>query len=82
MAISIRLTENECEGNNKELIALIVADMHDPVTPILEAALVGDGSHDTGRMIARFGEVIHDCAAVIDENLVRVGAVKIDLGHV
>jgi len=34
------LAEHEGERHNEELIALIVADMQDPVTPILEAALV------------------------------------------
>lgn len=37
MAASIQLAEHE----NEDLIALIVADMHDPVTPILEAEFVG-----------------------------------------
>jgi hypothetical protein len=56
--------------------------MQDPVTPILEAALVGEGLHDTARMIARFSKIIYHRALVIDENLLRVGAVEIDLGHV
>jgi hypothetical protein len=41
MATSIRLAEHESEGHNEELIALIIADMQDPVTPIREAALAG-----------------------------------------
>ena len=45
MAISIRLAEHKREGHNEELIALIVADAQDPVTPILKAALVGEGLH-------------------------------------
>src|SRR5215813_12213168 len=76
------LAEHESEGHNEELIALIVADMQDPVTPILEAALVGEGLHDTGRMIARLSKIVHHGAAAIDENLLRIGTVKIDLGHV
>jgi hypothetical protein len=78
----MRLAEYESEGHYEELIALVVADVQDPVTPILEAALVGEGLHDTGRMIARLSKIIHHGAAVIDENLLRVGAVEIDLGHV
>jgi hypothetical protein len=35
MAASIRLGEQESKGLNDELIALIVADMHEPVTPCL-----------------------------------------------
>jgi hypothetical protein len=69
MAISMGLAEHEGEGHYEELIALVVVDMQDPVTPILEGALVGEGSHDTGRMIARFGEVLYHGAAAIDENL-------------
>ena len=62
-------------------IALIVADMQHPVTPILEAALVGEGLHDTRRMIARLRD-IHRRAVVIDENLLRIGTVEVHLGHV
>src|SRR3989440_10203801 len=82
MAASIRLAEHESKGHNEELIVLIVADMHDPVTPILETEFVGEGLHDTGRVIARLSEVVHHGAAAICENLLRVGAVEIDLGHV
>ena len=39
MATSIRLAEQESEGHNEELVALVVADMQDPVTPILEATI-------------------------------------------
>src|SRR5262245_57623860 len=78
----MRPAEYESEGDNEELIALIVADMKDPVTPILETALVGEGLHDAGRVIARLGKVIHHGAVVIDENLLRVGAVEIYLSHV
>ena len=79
MAISIRFAEHESEGNYKELIALIVADMHDRVTPVLEAELVGEGLHDTGRMLARLSEIAHDGTPAIEEKLLRVGAVEIDL---
>src|SRR5215831_16244977 len=76
------LAEHESEGHNEELVALIVADMQDPVTPILEAARVGEGLHDTGRMIARLSKILHYGAAAIDENLLGIGAVEIHLGHV
>jgi hypothetical protein len=79
--MSIRLAEHESEGHNEELIALIVADMQDPVTPILKAALVGEGLHDAGRMIARLNEIVDHGAALIEENLLRVGAVEIYLSH-
>jgi hypothetical protein len=78
----MRLAEHESEGDNKKLIALIVADMQDPVTPILEAALVGEGLHDSGRMIARLSKVVHHGAAAIYENLLCGGTVEIHLGHV
>src|ERR1700756_3942011 len=82
IATSIRLAEHESKGHNEELIALVVADMQDPVTPILEATLVGEGLHKAGRMIARLSEIIHNGAVVIEENLLRVGAVEKYLGHV
>src|SRR5260370_39554348 len=78
----MRLAEHESEGHNEELIALVVADVQDPVTPIREAAFVGEGSHDSGRMIVRLSKIVHHGAAVIDENLLGVGAMEIYLGHV
>src|ERR1700742_1530801 len=78
----MRLAEHESERHDEELIALIVADMQDPVTPILKVALVGDGLHEVGRMIARLSEIVHHDAAVIEENLLRVGPVEVYLGHV
>jgi hypothetical protein len=78
----MRLAEYECEGHDEEFIALIVADVQDPVTPILEAALIGERLHEAGRMIARLSEIVYHGAAVIEENLLCVGAVKVYLGHV
>src|SRR5215472_15933498 len=84
VTISIRPAEHGGEGHNEELIALVVAGMQDPVTPILKAALIGEGSHDTYRMIAGLSKIVHYGAAVfaINENLLRIGAEKIYLGHV
>jgi hypothetical protein len=52
MLTSVRLAEHESEGNNEELIASVVTDMQNPVTPIIEAALAGEGFHDARRMPA------------------------------
>jgi hypothetical protein len=82
MAISTRLAEHANEGHNEELIALVVAGMQDPVTPIFEAALAGKELHDAGRVIARLSKIVDHGAAAIDENLLRVRAVEIYLGHV
>src|SRR5262249_2135376 len=81
---SMRPAEHEGEGHNEEFVALIVADMQDPVTPILEIELVGEGLHDTGRTIARLSKIVHFGAAVIaiDKNFLFVGAEKIYQGHV
>src|SRR5215471_6518836 len=73
---SIRLAGNERERYNEELIALIVADMQHPVTPILEATLVGDRLHNAGRMIARVGKIVHHGAAVVEEHLPGVRAME------
>jgi len=81
MAISMRLAEHESKAHNEEFIAAVVADMQDLVTQILEAALVGEGLHDVGRMIARLSEVVHHGAAAIDENILPVRAVEIHLSH-
>jgi hypothetical protein len=56
--------------------------MQNPVTPIIEAALAGDGFHDARRMIPRLSEIVHYGAALVDENFLRVGAMEIDLGLV
>src|SRR5262245_44621228 len=82
MATSMGLAEYESERHNEELIALVVADMQDPVTPILEAALIGEGLHDTCSMVVRLSEVVHYGTALIEEHLPRVGAVEKYLGHV
>jgi hypothetical protein len=82
MATSMRLAKHESERDPEELIAKIVVDVQDPAAPVFEAARRGKGSHDTGRLITRLSEVIYYGAAAIDQNLLRVGAVKIDLGHV
>src|SRR4051812_19695509 len=82
MLPSMRLAKDEDEGDNEELIALVVADMQDPVTPILEAVVVGEGLHEAGRMIACLSEIAYHGAVVVEENLLRGGAVEIYLGHV
>jgi hypothetical protein len=76
------LTEHESEWHNKELITLIVADVHNPVTPILESALVGEGLYEAGRVITCLSEVAYHSALAIDENFPHVGAVEIYVTHV
>jgi hypothetical protein len=71
MLTSMGLAKDEDEGDNEELIAVVVVYMQDPVTPILEAVLVGEGLHEAGRMIARLGKIVHHGAMVIEENLLR-----------
>jgi hypothetical protein len=82
MAASIRLAEHKNKGHNEKLIAPLVADMQNPVTPIIEAAFAGERFHNTRRMIPRLSEIVHYGAVIIDQNLLRVGAVEIYLGHV
>src|SRR5271165_2248438 len=79
---SIRLPQHESERHNEELIALIVAGMQNPVTPVFEVTLAGKGLHDAGRAIARLSKIVHYGTAVVDENLLRVGAMEIYTGHV
>jgi hypothetical protein len=79
----MRLPKHEGDGDREGLIAKIVVDVQDPAAaPVFEAARRGKGSHDTGRLVTRLSEVIYYGAAAIDQNRLRVGAVKIDLGHV
>jgi hypothetical protein len=77
----MRVAENECEGDYEELIAEVVADVQHPFTPIFETARLGQGLHDLGRVITRLNQVVDHGASAVDENLLRVGAVEIHLGH-
>jgi len=79
---SIWLAEHEGERQDKLLTTLILAYVQNPITPILKAVPIGEGLHDAGPFIARFGKIVRDCTAVIDENLIRVGAVEIHLSHI
>jgi hypothetical protein len=72
MLTSMRFPKYEGERDDEELIALIVADMQDPVAPILEAALVGEGLDEAGRVVTRLSEIVHHGTAVIEENLLRI----------
>jgi hypothetical protein len=72
---------HKSEGDNKELIAAVVADVQDPVAAILEAGRLSETAHDTGRLITCLNEIVYQGARAIDENLPRVGAVEIHLGH-
>lgn len=74
-------SEHEGEGYDEQLIAEIIVDMQDPLTPILEAARPDQGPHDACRAIACFGKIFHCGAAAVDQRLLRVGAVEIHLGH-
>ena len=78
----MHLAEHESERHDEELITLVVVDMHDPVTPILQAEFAGEGLHQAGRMIARLSEVIHDGATVIEEHLPRGGTMEKYLSHI
>src|SRR4029077_11979620 len=78
----MRLAKHENKGNDEELIAEIVADVQHPVTPIFKAVCFCEGLHDTGRVITRLAKIVYHGAAAIDENVLRVGAVEIHLGHV
>jgi hypothetical protein len=78
----MRLTKNESERDHEELIAEIVVNVQNPAAPVFEAARRGKRPHDRGRLITHLREVINYGAAAIDQNSLRAGAVKIDLGHV
>ena len=69
--MSMRLAEHESEGHNEELIALVVADMQEPVTSILEAVLVGEGFDEASRMVMRLSKIVHHSTVAIEENLLR-----------
>jgi hypothetical protein len=75
-------SEHKGEGNKEKLITEIVANVQDPITPILETTRFSKRSNDAGRVVTRLGEVVDHRAAVIDENLLGVRAVEIHLGHV
>jgi hypothetical protein len=72
MLTSMRFAKHVHEGHVEELIALIVADMEDPVAPILETVLVGEGLHQAGCMITRLSEIVHDGTVMVEENLLWI----------
>jgi hypothetical protein len=78
----MRLAKHECEGDHEQLVTKVVVDVQDPTAPVFEAARHGKGSHDTNRLITDLSEVICYGAGAIDQDLLRVGAVKTNLGHV
>ncbi|OKO81367.1 hypothetical protein AC628_07075 [Bradyrhizobium sp. NAS96.2] len=82
MATSMRLAEDEREGDDKEFIALVVANVQDPVAPVFKAKLISERVHDASRVITGLFETVYNGATSIDENLLRARTVKIDLGHV
>jgi AraC-like DNA-binding protein len=80
-AASIRLAEHKSEGDDKQLLTEVVADVQGPATPIFEATRSHEGAHDAGCVITRLGEVIHDRTATINQDLAGIGAMKKHLGH-
>ena len=64
MLTSVRLAEHESEGTMKSSSPSVVTDMQNQVTPIIEAALAGDGFHDARCTIPRLSEVVHYGAAM------------------
>jgi hypothetical protein len=82
MATSMRLAEDEREGDDKELIALVVANVQHPVAPVFKAKLIGERVHDASRVITGLFETVYNGTTTVDENLFRAGTVKINLGHV
>src|SRR5438445_5269733 len=81
MTASMRLAENGGERDFKNLVVEIVADMHDPVAPVLRARFHDHRAHHAGGVIAGLGEVTDHDAELIDANFAGTGAVEIDLGH-
>src|SRR6478672_6779459 len=78
----MRLAEDGSKGHGKNLFVEIVADMHDPVAPILGSAQHGQRPYDAGGVVARLDQVSHGGAALIDQHRLRIGAVEIELSHV
>jgi hypothetical protein len=78
----MRLAEHKREGDDKQLITEVIVDVQNPAAPIFEAARHSEGSHDTGRVVMRFSEVVYHGAAAIDQNLIPARAVEIHVGHV
>jgi hypothetical protein len=63
------LVEHENEGDDEEFITLLIADMQNPITPVIDATLAGEGFDDARCMLLRLSKIVHYGAAIIDENL-------------
>src|SRR6516225_9174569 len=81
IGFSMRFAKHGCKGNNKELVAEVVADMQDPGAPILGAARHGQRAHSASCVVPRFDQIADSGAASINQDSVRAGAVEIDVIH-
>jgi hypothetical protein len=80
--LSVRLAEQGGERHGKNLVIEIVADVQGPVAPVFRAARRDQRPHDAGGVVARFSEVSYGGAALIDQYVLRIGAVEIELSHI
>ena len=60
MTSSVRLAEHECEGQDENHIAGLIADMQGPITPIFKAGCCDERSHLAGGLLAGLDQVGYD----------------------
>jgi hypothetical protein len=78
----MRLAEQGRKRHDKYLSAEIIADVQQPIAPIVIAGRHRERAHDASGVIVRLGQVAHAGAASIDQCDFGVAAMEIDVSHV
>jgi len=80
--VSVRRARYERERNHEDLGTKIIADVQDPLTAILCAVCRDERPHNCCSVVARCNQVVHSCAALINQYPSVTGTMEIDVGHI
>src|SRR3984893_1419541 len=69
------------ERHQEKLLALLVARMQAPGPPVVRAVAVHERTDDALRAQVRLGQVLGVDSARIQDELIRIGAMEIDVRH-
>src|SRR5207244_2428810 len=82
MAASVQPAEHGGERDDKNLVAERIGDAQLPAAPVLAVRPRHQRSPQTVGVRAELGKIIQGGAAMVDQEMVGIGAVEIDFGHV
>src|SRR3982074_3097386 len=78
---SMQPAKHAGERHQEKLLALLVARMQAPGPPIVRALAVHERPADALRALMRLGQVLDGDSARIQDELIRIGAMEIDMRH-